>query len=118
MEINWLNEFVRFYLDYGSGFQEQGLVSFNVHDIPDTLDCAEHSEKPLDYVLTRDIEPFKDYCGKVDLLRSVGRPFQAGRQEAAPATSIRRSQVPPHPAARPAALQADRAGSALRRQAC
>ena len=57
------NEYVRFFLDYGSGWQDVGLVSFNAHDIPDALDCAKHPEKPLFYVLTRDIDPLTDFCG-------------------------------------------------------
>src|SRR3954464_1251561 len=32
-------EFVRFYLDYGSGWQDAGPAGVNVHDIPVGQDC-------------------------------------------------------------------------------
>ncbi len=57
-------EFVRFYIDYGSGWQDVGLVAFNAHDIPGGRDCAGHSTKPLSYVVTHPLQPKRDYCGR------------------------------------------------------
>jgi hypothetical protein len=31
-------EYVRFFLDYGSGWQDMGVSSVNVHDLPDSKD--------------------------------------------------------------------------------
>jgi hypothetical protein len=55
-------EYVRFFLDYGSGWQDAGVVSFNIHNIPNSVDCAEKLTKPLNYVLSQEIEPNKRYC--------------------------------------------------------
>src|SRR2546421_10656246 len=33
-------EYVRFFVDYGSGWVDAGAAAVNVHDIPDTSDCA------------------------------------------------------------------------------
>lgn len=57
-------EYVRFYLDYGSGWEDAGVAAFNAHDIPDSLDCAKKKDKPLTYVVTQPIEPRRDFCGK------------------------------------------------------
>ena len=56
-------EYVRFFIDYGSGWEDAGMVSVNVHDIPNTKDCAHHPDKPLVYVLAQPIEPKRDSCG-------------------------------------------------------
>lgn len=58
-------EYVRFFLDYGDGdgWENAGLVAFNIHDIPNTTDCAGKPDKPLSYVLTLPIEPKRDFCG-------------------------------------------------------
>jgi hypothetical protein len=55
-------EYVRFYLDYGSGWEDQGVGSFNAHDIPNSNDCAKQSTKPLVYVVTLPIDPKKRCC--------------------------------------------------------
>jgi len=56
-------EYVRFFLDYGGGWENAGLVAFNIHDIPNATDCAGKPDKPLSYVVTLPIEPKRDYCG-------------------------------------------------------
>src|SRR5574337_243684 len=38
------------------------MVSVNVHDIPNTKDCAHRPDKPLVYVLTQPIVPKRDSC--------------------------------------------------------
>jgi hypothetical protein len=42
-------EYIQFYVDAGSGFQDVGLVAINVHDLPNGADCAKHANKPLSY---------------------------------------------------------------------
>ena len=55
-------EFVRFFVDYGSGWVDEGVASLNVHDIPDEKDCAQKLNKPLTYVLTLQLDPKKRRC--------------------------------------------------------
>ena len=57
-------EYVRFYVDYGAGWQDAGLASFNSHDIPDSMDCADDPTKPLTYVVTFPHDPNRAFCGK------------------------------------------------------
>ena len=57
-------EYVRFFLNYGSGWEDAGVAAVNVHDIPDKPDCAGHPNKPLTYVLTLPIVPKRDLCGQ------------------------------------------------------
>jgi hypothetical protein len=59
-------EYVRFFVDYndGAGWQDAGVSGFNIHDIPTGTDCARQSDKPLVYVVTKSIQPKRDYCGK------------------------------------------------------
>jgi hypothetical protein len=42
-------EYIRFFVDTGSGFTDAGLAAINVHDIPNANDCAQHPEKPISY---------------------------------------------------------------------
>jgi hypothetical protein len=50
-------EYVRFYVDAGSGFQDVGLVAINVHDLPNAPDCAKHPNKPLSYAASVPYSP-------------------------------------------------------------
>ncbi len=45
-------EYLRFYLDCGTGLVDQGMVAINVHDIPVAKDCAGDPIFPLIYVAT------------------------------------------------------------------
>ncbi len=56
-------EYIRFYVNYGSGWEDVGLTSFNAHDIPNFKDCAGQSDKPLSYVATLALDPKPDWCG-------------------------------------------------------
>lgn len=56
-------EYVRFFVDYGSGWVDAGVAAFNVHDIPNQTDCARLPTKPLTYVVTQGLDPKRDYCG-------------------------------------------------------
>lgn len=55
-------EYVRFFVDYGSGWTDAGLGSFNAHDILNTVDCAKHPDKPLSYVVTLALNPPRQLC--------------------------------------------------------
>ena len=55
-------EYVRFYVDYGAGWQDAGIVGFDAHDIPNMLDCAKTGDKPLTYVASLPFEPNRDSC--------------------------------------------------------
>lgn len=65
---NGSNEYVRFYLDYndGNGWQDMGVTSLNVHDIPTQKDCNGASEKPIDYVVRLQINPKRNFCSKAN----------------------------------------------------
>ncbi len=56
-------EFVRFFVDYGGGWQDVGLASFNAHDLANITDCAKQPDKPLSYVVTLALQPNRDFCG-------------------------------------------------------
>ena len=43
-------EYVRFFLDYGSGWEDAGLAGVAVHDVPTGRDCEGKADKPLIYV--------------------------------------------------------------------
>ena len=58
------NNYVRFYLDYGSGWQDQGFAGINNHDIPTNKDCTKKDEKPLSYVVSLKLDPKKEFCEK------------------------------------------------------
>jgi hypothetical protein len=50
-------EYIRFYVDTGSGFQDAGLVAINVHDLPNGPDCAQQANKPLSYAASVPYSP-------------------------------------------------------------
>lgn len=55
-------EFIRFYLDYGSGWVEAGLTSVQVHDLPEELDCFDAPVFPLSYTATVQVQPDREPC--------------------------------------------------------
>lgn len=55
-------EFVRFFVDYGSGWEDAGVTAVTVHDIPTGTDCSEQPEKPLIYVANLRLEPKTNCC--------------------------------------------------------
>ena len=55
-------EFVRFFIDYGNGWVDEGISSVNIHDIPNKKDCAQQNDKPLNYVVSLQIDPKKRRC--------------------------------------------------------
>jgi len=57
-------EYIRFYVDYGGGWADAGIGSFNAHDIPDGKDCAKHATKPLSYAVSVPFKPARDRCSR------------------------------------------------------
>lgn len=55
-------EFVRFFVDYGGGWEDAGVAAVSVHDIPNGNDCAGKPEKPLIYVASLKLEAKKKCC--------------------------------------------------------
>ncbi len=55
-------EYVRFFVDYGSGWEDAGLAAINVHDIPGQTDCHKDPEKPLSYAVSVQLTPKANWC--------------------------------------------------------
>jgi hypothetical protein len=55
-------EYVRFWVDYGSGWNGIGYVTVNTHDIANSRDCSEALTKPLFYTLSINFEPKHELC--------------------------------------------------------
>jgi hypothetical protein len=55
-------EYVRFWLDYGSGWQNAGLAGINVHDLPGGTDCAGQQQLPVSYIAALSIDPETSFC--------------------------------------------------------
>ncbi len=55
-------EYVRFYLDYGAGWEDAGVASINVHDVPAGVDCAGQPWSPLSYAASLKITPNTSVC--------------------------------------------------------
>ena len=55
-------EYVRFFINYGGGWEDVGVAAVNVHDIPDQQDCSKLPTKPLVYVVTHTLDPKRDFC--------------------------------------------------------
>lgn len=57
-------EYVRFFVDYGSGWLDAGLTAFTAHDLPDSVDCAKDPTKPLSYAVGVSLDPKGQCCDK------------------------------------------------------
>ena len=55
-------EYVRFFVDYGSGWEDAGVAAVNVHDIPEATDCHKDAEKPLSYAASVVLAPKSNWC--------------------------------------------------------
>lgn len=55
-------EYVRFFVNYGTGWEDAGLSGVQVNDIPNAEDCAGSPTKPLNYVATLKYEPKTRCC--------------------------------------------------------
>lgn len=62
-------EFVRFYVDFGSGWKDAGLAASEVHDIPEGRDCDNDDTHPLSYSLELDYSPPRNWCTDPQLPR-------------------------------------------------
>lgn len=56
-------EYVRFFVDYGSGPVDAGLAAVEVHDIPHGTDCEKASTFPLVYSASLPFDPASNSCG-------------------------------------------------------
>jgi hypothetical protein len=66
-------EHVRFYIDYGAGWEDAGVANINVHDITVARDCGGDSTHPLSYVCGVDHKPRRNWCGRpvLPLVRAI-----------------------------------------------
>lgn len=66
-------EYVRFFINYGSGWHDLGLSAVSVHDIPNSADCKGANTKPLTYVVTLPVDPEQDWCNNpvMPLIRGI-----------------------------------------------
>ena len=55
-------EYVRFYVDLGSGWEDAGLAATDVHDIPISKDCANNNTHPLSYSVEVRYSPKRRWC--------------------------------------------------------
>jgi hypothetical protein len=55
-------EYVRFFIDYGGGWEDAGLTGVRVHDIPNGTDCSGSPTKPLIYVAVLKLDPKTRPC--------------------------------------------------------
>lgn len=55
-------EFIRFFVDYGSGWEDAGVAGVPVHDIPTGKDCAGQANKPLIYSANLRLNSKKKCC--------------------------------------------------------
>lgn len=62
-------EYVRFYVDLGSGWQDAGLAAAEVHDIPTGKDCDDKSTHPLTYSVEVVHAPARMWCTSPQLPR-------------------------------------------------
>jgi hypothetical protein len=56
------NEYVRFYVDYGGGWEDAGTVGVKVHDIPAANDCEGDARHPISYVAGLPYDPRRKWC--------------------------------------------------------
>jgi len=55
-------EYVRFWVNTGSGWQDAGLAGVNVHDLPAGTDCAGAEQLPVSYVARMSYQPAREIC--------------------------------------------------------
>lgn len=55
-------EYVRFFVDEGSGWQDAGLVAVETHDIPAGKDCKGDKRLPLSYTASLAFDPKRARC--------------------------------------------------------
>lgn len=55
-------EYVRFWVNTGSGWQDAGVAGVNVHDLPAGIDCTGADQLPVSYVARVSYAPDRDLC--------------------------------------------------------
>lgn len=55
-------EYVRFYVETSTGWDDAGIAAARVHDVPAAKDCAGKQELPLSYSVTVDYASFTNFC--------------------------------------------------------
>ena len=55
-------EYVRFYVDHGTGWNDVGVSATSVHDISAKNDCANKKSHPLSYSVELSYSPFRRWC--------------------------------------------------------
>jgi hypothetical protein len=55
-------EYVRFWVNTGSGWQDAGLAGVNVHDLPAGTDCTGAEQLPVSYVARMSYQPASNFC--------------------------------------------------------
>jgi hypothetical protein len=55
-------EYVRFWVNTGSGWQDAGLAGVNVHDLPAGTDCTGADQLPVSYVARVSFQPTSFFC--------------------------------------------------------
>ncbi len=55
-------EYVRFFLDYGTGWEDAGFAAVHVNDVATANDCAGVAGKPLSYAASVQIQPKSNWC--------------------------------------------------------
>jgi hypothetical protein len=63
-------EYVRFYVNHGSGWKDAGLVGTDVYDVPSEKDCANNSSHPLSYSVELRYSPRRRWCTSPQLPRA------------------------------------------------
>ncbi len=59
---NGTTEYIRFYVNFGSGWKDVGLVGTQVHNIPAGKDCANKNKHPLSFSAEIDYAPRRRWC--------------------------------------------------------
>jgi hypothetical protein len=57
-------EYVRFWVNTGSGWEDAGLAGVNVHDLPEGTDCTGAAQLPVSYIARMSYQPARDFCGE------------------------------------------------------
>lgn len=58
-------EYLRFFVNYGSGWLDQGITAVNVHNIKDAKDCESSNQKPLCFTASVPLKDVKrNFCHK------------------------------------------------------
>ncbi len=57
-------EYVRFWVNTASGWQDVGLDGVNVHDLPEGTDCTGAAQLPVSYIARMSYQPARYFCSE------------------------------------------------------